>query len=340
MSGSRVATQLDVRPYEDADEPRVLELLSASLGAGPSGDRSAAFFRWKHLENPFGRSVLLVAEADGGIVGLRAFLRWRLRAGHRELSAVRAVDTATHPEFQGRGIFSRLTLAAVDALRDQVDLVFNTPNDKSGPGYLKMGWREVGRIPVSIRVRRPAAFARRARTLRSDASPARPAPEVLAARAAEVFADAAFVERALAAAERPDGLATTRSPSYLRWRYAAAPGFDYRAARLDDADGFVVFRVRPRGALWETTVTELVVPPGEIRGARRLLRSVARAAPVDHLALHLPAETTAARAAKRAGYVRAPGGVLFVTNPLRDGLEPDPGRLDSWALTFGDVEVF
>jgi GNAT superfamily N-acetyltransferase len=112
MSGSRVATQLDVRPYEDADEPRVLELLSASLGAGPSGDRSAAFFRWKHLENPFGRSVLLVAEADGGIVGLRAFLRWRLRAGHRELSAVRAVDTATHPEFQGRGIFSRLTRAA------------------------------------------------------------------------------------------------------------------------------------------------------------------------------------------------------------------------------------
>ena len=52
-------------------------------------------------------------------------------------------------------MFSRLTRAALDALDGQVDLVFNTPNGKSGPGYLKLGWREVGRVPVAVRVRRP-----------------------------------------------------------------------------------------------------------------------------------------------------------------------------------------
>jgi GNAT superfamily N-acetyltransferase len=340
VSRSQVATDLEIRPYEDADEPRVIELLSASLGAGPSGDRSAAFFRWKHLENPFGRSFLLVAEADGRIVGLRAFLRWRFQAGGRELAAVRAVDTATHPEFQGRGIFSRLTVAGVDALRGDVDLVFNTPNDKSGPGYLKLGWREVGRIPVSIRVRRPAAFARGVRNLRTESVPARSAPEVRAPRAAEVFADDAFVERALASAEGADGLATPRSLRYLRWRYGAAPGFDYRAIRLDDVDGFAVFRVRPRGVLWESTVAELVVGLGDVAGARRLLRAVGKAARVDHMSIHAPAGTAAARAARRSGFLRAPGGVLFVANPLREGLQPDPTHLDAWALTLGDVEVF
>ena len=96
-----------------------------------------------------------MAEHDDRLIGLRAFMRWRLAAGDRDLTAVRAVDTATHPDFQGMGVFSRLTRAALDAMEGQVDLVFNTPNGKSGPGYLKLGWREVGRVPVAVRVRRP-----------------------------------------------------------------------------------------------------------------------------------------------------------------------------------------
>jgi GNAT superfamily N-acetyltransferase len=72
------------------------------------------------------------------------------------INAVRAVDTATHPDWQGRGIFSRLTLGALDDLRDDgVDCVFNTPNDKSRPGYLKMGWQQVGKVPVSVRLTGP-----------------------------------------------------------------------------------------------------------------------------------------------------------------------------------------
>src|SRR4029450_11514322 len=108
-------------------------------------------------------SLLLVADHDDRLIGLRAFMRWRLAAGDRDLAAVRAVDTATHPDFQGMGVFSRLTRAALDAMEGQVDLVFNTPNGKSGPGYLKLGWREVGRVPVAVRVRRPLRLLTAAR---------------------------------------------------------------------------------------------------------------------------------------------------------------------------------
>ena len=95
-----------------------------------------------HPVDPFGRSFMLVAETDGRIVGLRAFMRWEFVAGDRRFRAVRAVDTATHPDHQGKGIFSRLTLEALDSLRDQADFIFNTPNEKSLPGYLKMGWSD------------------------------------------------------------------------------------------------------------------------------------------------------------------------------------------------------
>jgi hypothetical protein len=62
--------QLDVRPYEERDEEQVLGLLRASLGSGPAGARPPSFFRWKHLENPFGASFMLLAEVDGHVVGL------------------------------------------------------------------------------------------------------------------------------------------------------------------------------------------------------------------------------------------------------------------------------
>ena len=134
MSGVELRASVDVRPYRDDDEASVLDLLAVTLGGGPAGRRPADFFRWKHLENPAGRSFMLVAELAGQIVGFRAFMRWRFQADGAELRAVRAVDTATHPDHQGKGIFSTLTLRALDELRGETDLVFNTPNAASLPG--------------------------------------------------------------------------------------------------------------------------------------------------------------------------------------------------------------
>jgi GNAT superfamily N-acetyltransferase len=336
------ALDLDLRPYRPEDESRVLELLGASLGGGPAGERPPEFFRWKHFANPFGSSYMLIAEIDGRMAGLRAFMRWRFNAGNERFTAVRAVDTATHPDFQGMGIFSRLTLRALDDLRAEgVDLVFNTPNAASLPGYLKMGWQAVGQVPVLIRVRRPIRFLGRFRgSVRDPGSH----PGVDAASAGDVLADTAGLDELLApSAIAEPRLHTPRGIDYLRWRYADAPLLGYHAV-LDEqggaARGVAIFRVRPREALWETTVSELIVRPGDEAVGRRLLRRVREAARVDHLACHFPAGSAFSAAAKRSGYLRAPRGMTFVVNPLREGFAPDPRDLASWAFSIGDLEVF
>jgi len=156
---SIVTTQVAIREYQATDETPVIALLNLALGTARAFERSTAFFRWKHLENPFGRSLMLLADSEK-VVGLRAFLRWQFRAGGQTIRAVRAVDTATHPEFQRMGIFSRLTSACVDRARAEgVHLVFNTPNQYSMPGYLKLGWTHVGRSTVFVRPLRPARMA-------------------------------------------------------------------------------------------------------------------------------------------------------------------------------------
>jgi hypothetical protein len=266
-------------------------------------------------------------------------MRWRFAADGRTITAARAVDTATHPDYQGMGIFTRLTLELLDAVDGEVDLVFNTPNAKSGPGYLKMGWREVGRVPVKVRVRRPLRLlgGRRAR------GGQRPTPPVRADAAAAILERADKVAGLLGREPpAPPALSTPRDLPYLRWRYGDAPLLGYRAVteqRDGELAGLAVFRVRPRGRLWESTVVE-VLAGGDRRIARGLLRRVAAAAPVDHLTLHAPARSPLARAAAGSGFLPSPGGILLVANPRRPDIRPDPTDLGAWALSLGDLEVF
>lgn len=340
------ASDLDlrIRPFEAQDEPEVLRLLGAALGGGPAGERTPDFFRWKHLENPFGSSLMLIGEVGGEIAGLRAFMRWRFLAaqGEAPLAAVRAVDTATHPEHQGRGIFSELTRDAMARLRGEADLVFNTPNARSLAGYLKMGWRVVGRVPILVRPRRPIAVAAGLRHLGSDRSPRRARPDVEAETAAEALSDDRGVAALLEETEPPGpGLRTLRDPAFLRWRYGKAPLLDYRAIR-EERDGtlrgLALFRVRPRGPLWESTVAEILAPPGDPGTVRRLLRRVAGAAAVDHVTARISAD--ASIRAARWGFLPAPVGPTLAVNALRP--ERRTGLFDArrWRLTLGDVEVF
>jgi len=332
-----------VRPYTEADEAAALGVLVASLGGGPAGRRPPEFWRWKHFDNPFGRSFIIVAEVDDRIVGVRALMRWRFVSDSVEVRAVRAVDTATHPQWQGKGLFTRLTLEALDRLRGDADLVFNTPNDNSLPGYLKMGWRTIGKVPISVRILRPVRFARRVRGLKETVEMDGAPPPVDAPSASEVL-ERLEIAPLLEASEQPAGrLVTARDPSYLHWRYASAPLLDYRAVveeRAGAVTGMAIFRVRRRGALWEATLCELLAETEDARTLRKLLRSIASAAPVDHITCHFHGGSAQLRAARRRGFVPTPGGMTFVVNPLRNELPLNPEVLESWALSLGDLEVF
>jgi hypothetical protein len=77
-AGAQMATNDTVllRPLEPADRADVLALLATSLRE----DNDSLFesrFAWKHEQNVFGRSAMLVATDGDAIVGFRAFMRWR-----------------------------------------------------------------------------------------------------------------------------------------------------------------------------------------------------------------------------------------------------------------------
>lgn len=350
-----VTPALAVRPMSVADEPQVLELLTTAMAGGPTGSRTSDFFTWKHRASPFGASPGVVATDGDRIVGVRLFLRWELRQGDRVVRAVRAVDTATHPDYRRRGIFRTLTLDLLHRLEQEegVDLVFNTPNADSRPGYLRMGWREVGLLQVRISPVRPVRFLRGMRSAaRANASgtasavvtvESQPVPRPCPLpEAAAALAHLPEVGDLLARRRVPDRLHTRLTLDYLRWRYGSVPGLDYRAVvvrRGGALAGLGFGRVRQRASLTELTLGDVVVADGDLQSARRVLLA-ARRSGVDHVAVHPPRGSEVERMAPRSGYMSAPGrGIGLVANP-RAGCPADVLDADSWALSLGDLEVF
>ena len=129
---------------------QIVELLKITLGESLT-KKTAEFWNWKHNENPFGTSKIILAFDGGLLIGVRAFMCWEFTNKQATIKCVRAVDTAVHPNYQGKGIFLKLTNAALeDCKKDGVHIVFNTPNKISKIGYLKLGWVEIGKLPIRL----------------------------------------------------------------------------------------------------------------------------------------------------------------------------------------------
>lgn len=304
---------LAFRRADESDLPAILELCEVALG-WPKDPRNRQLFRWKHLTNPFGRSPMWVATAARKVVGFRAMMPWQFRSTAGIQRAVRAVDTATHPDFQRQGIFSALNSLAVGWLATEgIDFVFNTPNAESLPGYLKQGWVDRGPVPL---VARPSGV--------------RGAIAMASARGrAEKWSER--IEIGVAPSEvtpleppLTTKLATNTTPAFFSWRFAGGP-VHYRA--LAESGAGVVVRVRTRGRARELVLayawgTEVVVA--------KLVRQALEAS----------------RASYVVGTANGPGRSAMVPIP-RVGphltvraLAGAPPQLDQLDLQLGDVELF
>jgi len=300
------------RQATERDIPRIVELLRLSLGDAGT-QKSESFWRWKHTDNPFGPSPVLLAEADGQLVGVRAFMRWNWIWHGREYQTYRPVDTATHPDFQRQGIFRKLTLDLVDQTRESGGhFLFNTPNDQSRPGYLKMGWQERGKLPLRVR-------AGKVRKAQKEIPP-------------DWAADFSAGEAIRRFREFPPGdsrMHTPLSPEYLHWRYVQCPVRTYGAIAKEDF--LLLFTLRQSRPALELRILE------RFGGSRwrtwRTLRQLIKTFRPFWL-------TAAPSAAPLPGFLPAlRTGPHVTVRPLNLETADLPAFPD-WHYSLGDMELF
>ena len=235
-----------IREAVPSDIPQIVQVLKLSLGESDL-PLSEEIWNYKHVQNPFGPSVVLIAEETGQIIGVRALMRWSLfsRDGQKEFQTYRAVDTATHPDFQGKGVFSRLTLKAVEKVKENGDsFIFNFPNDFSRPGYLKMGWKQLGKIKIGIKPALGSFWNMKSK---------------IKLEIADHNATSEEIEelcKGWNASIKDEGLFTPKSFNYLNWRYHQNPLKKYSV--FSSPEVYLSACIDKRKGIKELRITECI----------------------------------------------------------------------------------
>jgi len=323
--------EYQIRALNSGDVPAVLELLAGTLGADIP--RTLEFWKWKHEQNPFGASPAVVAESNGRLVGLRTFLRWQWQSRSQTFNAARAVDTATHREWRGKGMFQHLTTKLLVELEEQgIEFVFNTPNRYSLPGYLKMGWKPVTRLPIWILPLHLFGRFQRSR----PAMQAKSAASVLQEPAVHAFLEHGWSDYRAH---------TARTLAYLQWRYAEIPGFNYSGDFIskNGEAALLFYRIRSRKNLTELSISEIVASnsQGGIYLGRKLLAHILNSANARYAVALAAEDTPEQQIIKDAGFFPTDHwGPVLTARLLSHHPTVDPLNWSNWRCSIGDLELF
>lgn len=104
-------SDITIRLYQEGDEHGIVDLLNTVFEPWPQFDipcSSLDHWIWKHKENPIGESIIVVAEKNDEIIGSMHSMLKRVKIGYSIVPAISGLDEATHPDFRGMGIYSKI----------------------------------------------------------------------------------------------------------------------------------------------------------------------------------------------------------------------------------------
>ena len=327
-----------IREATEADTGEIVALLKLSLGENlmPKSER---YWKWKHHENPFGSSPVLLCWEGSELIGVRAFMRWEWSSKGQVYRAVRAVDTATHPSHQGKSVFKKLTLSLVDYCKERGDhFVFNTPNHQSKPGYLKMGWKEAGKVPVQIGMRRPLNM------LKNFFSIARNSKDESENNSIKYYLEhlnlGGLVEEHR---QQTEQIITNISVPYLIWRYIDVPVSKYVAIgeeRGEKLTSLIICRIKETRLGRELRITDCFL--NEDSSGKELIRKLRESSKVWGIDYTTLSGTGYARTKKiiPSFSFKASVGPMVT---IRSLIMTDLHLLETfkqWSPSLGDLELF
>lgn len=130
-----------------------------------------AYMTWLYADNPDGQAVGFDAWEGDRLAAHYVCIPARARVEGREVTVLLSLNTATHPAFQGKGLFTKLAQQTYQAAAEQgFEGIYGVANANSTPGFIrKLGFQLVRPLEARIGVGRlhgdganpvPVAFER------------------------------------------------------------------------------------------------------------------------------------------------------------------------------------
>lgn len=98
---------------------------------------NSEWFKWKYSNNIYGYSYLaIVYNNEEKVIAIRGF--WRNDI-YDNVKSFQPVDTGVLRKYRRMNIFTQMNKIVLENIKNE--LVYNFPNSKSLPGYLKLDWK-------------------------------------------------------------------------------------------------------------------------------------------------------------------------------------------------------
>lgn len=110
------------------------------------------FLNWQYSQNPHGTIVGTDAFFEGELVAHHATIPVSYTIFGQQAKGLLAINNVTHPDHQGKGLFSKLGNATFEEAKSlNYDFVITVTNSNSTYGYLnKFGFRQISPLEVKI----------------------------------------------------------------------------------------------------------------------------------------------------------------------------------------------
>ena len=141
-----MATFFSIRSYKPGDEKEIIQLLIHGFEGWPHFDLSCTpldHWKWKFIDNPYRRSIVLVAENDDRIIGCTHGIFSRIKIGDKTFFCSPGADSAVHEDFRRHGVLQKLHAKKREAwFENNVDLVYGASSNK----HVINAWKKQKRV--------------------------------------------------------------------------------------------------------------------------------------------------------------------------------------------------
>jgi GNAT superfamily N-acetyltransferase len=352
------ADGVEIRDFAPACDADGLADLFARVFGTPRGGQT---LEWLFRPGPAGASPRTVAVADGRIVGHAGATALRFRIAGAEVRGGYSVAAMTDPAMRGRRLFFRM---GEHLYRRMEELGFAFVAGFSNRNSFRLMTGPLQRtairpFPWCVRPLAPLGLVRALAGAPAHA----PAPDDAAAEAI-AGATRPGVQIAFCAPddERLDAIwlraaeavviGAVRDAAFCAWRYGTRPDAGYRLMLAEQAGapaGWLAYRSMSVRGIRAGFVMDLVLAPGAEPAGRALLSgaaSLARAEGATLLSALRPQQGAAARAFRRAGFVRVPEPLhpQLIRFSIRGlgacaGRTAELARARDWQLGWSDVDI-
>lgn len=320
---------------------------------------SSDYLTWQYNQNPSGFPLYSLAYHGDQIIGQYLVIPIRYRYQESFYPGTLSLNTLTHPDFQGKGLFTKMASSTYAlCASSSIDFTIGFPNPLSYGGFIKkLGFREIGSCNLLVKPIRPfhvfLDFMKQ-KKVKHGGDIAFSWTNVVKGNV--VLSNFDLNEREQYeifwnAVEKPK-IMTDKDFEFIRWRYFEIPGRKYhviQSKREGKITSICILRIEKVLMTNTAVIMDFFALNSHLEDGKLLLNNILKELKkqkINLVSILEPSDVTMLKVLKRNRFMKVPQRMLPQPIPVIFRSHTNEGNIEKlqdfskWSFSFGDYDIF